>query len=140
MSTEQNKTIVGQVMAALDKRDLQRVMGYYAPDTRFHGWGPETLDRTGYNMVMSDILAAFPDSHFIVDDVVAEGDRVVVRHHLQGTHLATFQGIPATSKSVVVDAIVIMRLDNDKAVELWLNADFMGLMQQLGVVPVPAGT
>lgn len=57
-----------------------------------------------------------------------------MRHSLRGTHGAKFQAIPATGKSVVVNAIVILRFENGKAAELWLNADFLGMMQQLGVL------
>ena len=137
MSTEQNKRIVRQIFAALNERDLDSVVAHYTPDCRFHGWAPETLDTAGYKAAMSALLAAFPDSRFPIDDIVAEGDRVAVRHSLRGTHGAEFQGIPATGKPVVVNAVAILRLENGKAAELWLNADFMGLMQQLGVIPEP---
>ncbi len=139
MSIEQNKTIVRRIFAALNERDLDGVIAYYKPDCRFHGWGPDTmqtLDVAGYKATMSALLDAFPDSSFPTQDIIAEGDRVVVPHSFRGTHQADFNNIPPTGKSVNVDAIVILRLENGKAAELWLSADFMGLMQQLGVVPV----
>ncbi len=130
-----NETVTRQIFAALNDRDLNGVIAHYGPGCRFHGWGPESTDTTGYVAAMSAILAAFPDSRFSIEDVVADGDRVAVRHSLRGTHQAEFQGIPATSKPVVVNAIVILRYEKGKAAELWLNADFMGLMQQLGAIP-----
>jgi predicted ester cyclase len=135
MSTEQNKTITRQIFTALNDRDLNGVIAHYAPGCRFHGWGPESVDVNGYVGAMSAILNAFPDSRFPMEDVVAEGDRVVVRHSLRGTHQAEFQGVPTTDRPVVVNAIVILRYENGKAAELWLNADFLGLMQQLGAIP-----
>ncbi len=135
MPTETNKTITRQVFAALNDRNLDGVVAHYAPGCRFDGWGPESTDTAGYVAAMSAILAAFPDSRFTIEDVVADGDRVAVRHSLHGTHRAEFQGVPATGKPVVVNAIVILRYANGKAAELWLNADFLGLMQQLGVIP-----
>lgn len=135
MSTEQNKTLARQVMTALDDRDLDTVLKYYAPECQFHGWGPETLNTAGYKAAMGAILDAFPDSRFSVEELVAEGERVAIRHTLRGTHQAEFQGIPATGNPILVNAIVIIRFENGKAVELWLNADFMGLIQQLGAVP-----
>jgi steroid delta-isomerase-like uncharacterized protein len=137
MTTEQNKALARSIMSALSDRNLDSVISYYTPDCRFHGWAPVTLDTAGYKEGMTAILNAFPDSRFLVDDMIAEGDRVVARHHLQGTHQADFQGIPATGKPVNVNAIVIFRIENGKAAELWLNADFMGLLQQLGAVPTP---
>ena len=70
-----------------------------------------------------------------MDDVIAEGDKVAVRHRLQGTHQAEFQGIPTTGRQIETNAIVIFHIENGVITEAWLNADLMGLMQQLGVVP-----
>ncbi len=137
MTTEQNKALVRSIMSALNDRNLDGVIAYYAPDCRFHGWAPQTLDVAGYREVMSDILRAFPDARFPLDDIVAESDLVAARHHLWGTHQADFQGIPATGKPVTVNAIAMFRLEKGKAAELWLNADFMGLLQQLGAIPSP---
>jgi steroid delta-isomerase-like uncharacterized protein len=134
--TETNKTVAEQTMEALDRRDLDSVRARVAQGSRFYGWAPETLDADGHKAFMSALLAAFPDSRVIVDDVIAEGDKVVVRHRLQGTHQAELQGVPATGKQVQVNGIVIFRIENGKIAEAWLNADIMGMMQQLGVVPV----
>jgi len=133
---EMNKTIARQTMEALHQRDLDGVRAKVTPDSRFYGWAPEPLDVDGYKAFMSALLAAFPDSKFIVDDIIAEGNKVAVRHRLQGTHQADFQGIPATGKQVEVGGIVIFHIENGMVTEAWLNADIMGLMQQLGVVPV----
>ncbi len=137
MSTESNKERVKRIFEALDQRNLEGVVAHYAPGCRLHGWAPQTLDVNGYQAAMSALLAGFPDSRFIVDDIVADGNLVAVRHRFQGTHRAEFQGIPATGKSVTVNAIVLIRFENGAAAELWLNADFLGLLQQLGVIPAP---
>ena len=133
--TKMNKTIAQQTMQALHERDLDGVRANVAPTARFYGWAPEPLDADGHKAFMSALLAAFPDSKFIVDDVIAEGDKVAVRHRLQGTHQAELQGIPATGKQVEIGGIVIFRIENGMVAEAWLNADLMGMMQQLGVVP-----
>jgi len=130
-----NKTIAGETMQALSDRDLDAVLAHASSDARFHGWAPEILDPNGYKGFMSALLSAFPDSRFPVDDVIAEDDKVAVRHRFLGTHQDEFQGIPATGKTVEAGAIVIFRIDNGTIVEAWLNADFMGMMQQLGLVP-----
>lgn len=132
---EINKTIARKTMEALHQRDLDAVRANVAPDARFYGWAPEVLDADGHKAFMSALLSSFPDSSFIVDDVIADGDKVAVRHRLQGTHQADFQGIPATGRPVEVNAIVIFRIENGMVAEAWLNADIMGMMQQLGVVP-----
>jgi steroid delta-isomerase-like uncharacterized protein len=134
--SERNKTVAVQTMEALDRRDLDSMRANMAPNSCFYGWAPETLDADGHKTFMSGLLAAFPNSRFIVDDVIAEGDKVAVRHRLQGTHQAELQGVPATGKQVEVNGIVIFRIENGKIAEAWLNADIMGMMQQLGIVPV----
>ena len=133
--TEKNKTVAQETMEALHQRDLDSMRTRVAPEARFYGWAPEPLDADGHKAFMSALLTAFPDSSFIVDDVIAEGDRVAVRHRLQGTHQAEFQGIPATGRQVEVNGIVIFRIENGMVADAWLNADIMGMMQQLGVVP-----
>ncbi|MGZ9235246.1 MAG: ester cyclase [Anaerolineales bacterium] len=132
---EINKTVARQTMEALDRRDLESVRAKAASNARFYGWAPEPLDGDGHKAFMSALLAAFPDSRVVVDDVIAEGDKVAVRHRLQGTHQTEFQGVPATGRQVEVGGIVIFRIEKGLIAEAWLNADIMGMMQQLGVVP-----
>lgn len=135
--SEINKTVALRTMQALHERDLDGVRANIASEARFHGWAPETLDADGHRAFMSTLLSAFPDSRFIVEDVIAEDDKVAVRHRLQGTHQAGLQGIPATGRQVEISGIVIFRIENGRVAEAWLNADTMGMMQQLGVVPAP---
>jgi steroid delta-isomerase-like uncharacterized protein len=137
MSLEQNKALVQRTMKELDHRNLDGVIATYAPGAVFHGFAPDTLDVNGYRQVMSALLEAFPDSRFPVHDLIAEGNLVVARHHMEGTHQAPFQGIPATGKPVHVDASAIFRVEHEKIVEIWLNADFLGLLQQVGAIPLP---
>ncbi|MEW5829346.1 MAG: ester cyclase [Chloroflexota bacterium] len=132
---EMNKNIARQAMKALDERNLDGVVADASPSCRFHGWAPEALDVEGYKGFMGGLLAAFPDSRIIVDDVIAGDGRVAVRHRLRGTHLAELQGIPPTGKPVEAGGIVIFRIENGRIAEAWLNADMMGMMQQMGVVP-----
>lgn len=139
MVTEENEKTARRIFAALNDRDLDTALAYYDPDACFHGWAPETLDVAGYKAAMSELLAAFPDSRFRIEDVIAAGNRIVVRHEVRGTHRGPFQGIAPTNKEVCIDAIVILHLDDGMVEEAWLNADMLGWMQQLGVVPAPGG-
>ena len=138
MSTEATKTIARHHMERLNQRDLDGVLQLYTADARCHGFAPEPLDRDGYRHSMGMLLAAFPDSRFTVDELIAEGDMVAIRHHLHGTHQGEFQGIPPTGKQVTVTAIGILHVMDDRIVETWLNADFLGLLQQLGVIQAPS--
>jgi steroid delta-isomerase-like uncharacterized protein len=82
-------------------------------------------------------LAAFPDLRMDVEDVVANGDKVVARVRYSGTNRGEFMGTPATGKSVDVQLIDIFRFGDDGLLrEHWGVLDALAMMQQLGVVPV----
>ena len=91
--------------------------------------------REGLKDVIGGMRAAFPDIHWVVDEVVAESDKVVSRFTWAGTHRATFMGIPSTDKKVMVKGVVIDRLANGKMADSRILMDTLGLLQQLGVVP-----
>jgi steroid delta-isomerase-like uncharacterized protein len=82
--------------------------------------------------------AAFPGYVLDLEDMVAEGDKVAVRTTFRGKHLGEFNGIPATGKEVSIPIMLIYRLEHGKIVEHWMNADSLGLLQQVGAIPVPA--
>lgn len=84
--------------------------------------------------------AAFPDLRFDPQDVIASGDKVVVRVRATGTNTGDFMGMPATGKSMDIQLIDIVRFDDaGLGREHWGVADVMTMMQQLGVVPMPEG-
>jgi steroid delta-isomerase-like uncharacterized protein len=80
---------------------------------------------------------AFPDAAVTVEDQVSEGDKVVSRLAITGTHQGEFMGIPATGKSFSIGAIAIFRIEDGKIAERWGETDNIGMMQQLGVIPAP---
>ena len=81
------------------------------------------------------LLAAFPDISFTVEDMIAEGDKVVTRWTMNATHKGQFGGIPPTGKRVSITGVDISRIVTGKFVESWMYSDRVGLMQQLGVMP-----
>lgn len=97
----------------------------------------ETLGREGYRQFYTALRQAFPDLQVTVEDQIAEGDRVVTRWTARGTHQGEFRGIPPSGKHGVISGITIDRVANGKVVECWTNADDLGMMRLLGVVPVP---
>jgi steroid delta-isomerase-like uncharacterized protein len=74
---------------------------------------------------------AFPDLHFELEDVVSDGDRVVVRWTATGTHVGEFAGLAATGRSARWTGIDLVRLEDGRIVELWAAADGAGLFEQL---------
>jgi steroid delta-isomerase-like uncharacterized protein len=79
--------------------------------------------------------AAFPDMHWVVEEMVAEGDKVFTRFTWTGTHRGPFLGVPATGKSVTVKGVVIDELAGGKMSRSRILMDSLGMMQQLGVIP-----
>ena len=79
----------------------------------------------------------FPDIHWVVEETIASGDKVVSRFKWSGTHRGDFLGIPATGRRVTVPGVVIDRLNAGKMADSRILMDTMGMMQQLGVVPGP---
>ena len=92
----------------------------------------------GLKQRVAIIRGAF-NPQFTLEDVLADGDKVVVRWTNSGTHLADWFGVPATGRTVVVSGIDIHQLRNGKMAEHWDVVDIFGLMVQIGGVPVPGG-
>ena len=96
--------------------------------------------REGLKEVIAMMRAAFPDIHWVADETIASGDKVVTRFTWTGTHRGEFLGIPATGRHVQVKGVVIDRLSGGKMVDSRILMDSLGMMQQLGAIPIPANS
>ena len=91
--------------------------------------------RDGLKQFVTMMRTAFPDARMDVDDLIAEGDKVVARLTMSGTQRGEFAGIPASGKSMNVTTIDIIRFENGQAVEHWGATDSAKMMEQLGAMP-----
>jgi steroid delta-isomerase-like uncharacterized protein len=89
----------------------------------------------GFGAIVSGLRSAFPDIRFVVDDLVAEGDRVTIRWSWTGTFDKPFRGLAPTGKPVSQSGIVIYQLRDGKVVRSWRETNRLGFLQQVGVVP-----
>ena len=139
MSTEQNKSIVRRwIEEGWNKHNLAVIDEVYAPNFVQHEPEPQSVNSSeALKQYVGAYLTAFPDLYLSIEDLIAEGDKVVWRFVSNGTHTGPFMGMPATGKKGVITGIVIFRLENSRIVEAWLNIDALGLLQQLGVIPMP---
>jgi steroid delta-isomerase-like uncharacterized protein len=140
MSTEQNKALVRQMVEEVFNRgNISLADKFLAPDFVEREELPPGIprDREGVKQLTTMFRAAFPDFKATIDDIIAEGDKVVIRQTWSGTHKGEFMGIPPTGKSVSFGVIDIIRIAGGKFVEHWGQMDSMGLMQQLGAIPTP---
>jgi steroid delta-isomerase-like uncharacterized protein len=138
MSTEQNKAVVTSFQEAFSRGDLDACEALLAPDVVVHFPGmPGPLNLAAYREVGAAFLAAFPGLRLETLELIAEGDRVMCREQLVGTHQGPFQGIPATGRPVRIEGISIDRIADGRIAERRVAFDALGLMQQLGALPTP---
>ena len=99
---------------------------------------PELIDEffagEEFKQSIAFMEATFPRYGISLKDILAEGDKVVIRGTFRGTHKGELMGLAPTGKDVTMPIIVTYRIANDKIVKGWVSADQLGLMQQLGVI------
>jgi steroid delta-isomerase-like uncharacterized protein len=140
MSTEENKARVRRLYEEVfNQKNLAAIDDYFAPTVIDHSLPPGAPGGIeGVRQTIAMFLSAFPDLHLTVEDLIAEGDRVVARWTLRGTHQGASLGMPPTGKQFTMPGISVVRLDGGKSAEQWVVHDQLGMLQQLGLVPVPA--
>jgi steroid delta-isomerase-like uncharacterized protein len=139
MSGEEYKAVVRRFIDEVWNGNVIDVIDeIIAPDAVDHNPNPgQAPGSAGVKQVVSMFRAAFPDLRMELHDQIAEGDKVVSRWTISGTHQGAFAGIPATGKPVAMSGIDVIRVTDGKMVEHWLAIDQLGMLQQLGVVPTP---
>ena len=148
MTTEANMNLIQGFWQASERGNIDEMAAFWAPDAINHGGqtaqaqrkpptGPEGLKR-----VFKSLLTAFPDRKYLVEDVIATGDKVVCRLTVSGTHQGVpeipveggmLMTVPPTGKAYTVQQIYIFRVANGKIAEHWAVRDDLGMMQQLGL-------
>ena len=140
MSTEQNKIAAHHFLEqGFNQKNPLALEAFFSPSLIDHALPPMLPPGfEGRKMFYGAFISAFPDVYIQVQDQVAEGNKVVTYWVATGTHKGELMGIPATGKSVTVSGIAIDSFEDGKSTEHWEIFDQMGLMQQLGVAPLPA--
>jgi steroid delta-isomerase-like uncharacterized protein len=137
MSSEQNKLIVRRLLEEPWKGDLGVVDELIDPN--YVGYDPSIPEPLrgpdGFKENVSTYRAAYSDARIIVEDQIAEGDKVATRWTARGKHDGDLMGVAPTGKQVTVSGLTFSRLANGKVVEGYTNWDTFGMMQQFGVVP-----
>ena len=141
MSTEQNKALSRKLYEEIFSKGNTALIEqmFDAAYVNHDNSGPPggwPLGPQGFHAVVATYRGALPDLQMTIEDQVAEGDRVVTRWSGRATNSGSLAGMPPTGKSVVISGISIERFANGKIAESWVNFDQMGMLQQLGVIPV----
>lgn len=139
MSTEENKAIVRHFLEeGYCKWNLDAWDEICVADLVLHqSPAPDKTSLEVVKQIDSANHIAFPDGHLIIEDMIAEGDKVVARTTFSGTHTGQWGEVPPTGKHFSTTGIMIFRLAESKIVEAWYNVDFLGVYFQIGFELVP---
>jgi steroid delta-isomerase-like uncharacterized protein len=143
MATEEsNKALVRTFYEEIDKGNLAAMDELVSEDYINHHPPPFPAlapGREGLKQAFQIFWEATPGYH-VIEDQVAEGDKVVTRLTVYGAHEGDLPGIPKTGNKMEMTAVAIHRIADGKIAEHWSNTDELGLMQQLGVIPKPGAS
>ena|SRR5215207_5760679 len=127
MSAEDNKAFIRRYFDAISgKEKPQSVVDQYVGD-----------EDPALKQHIEDAEQGFPHYELLAEDLIAEGDKVFIQAKWRGTHTGTFMGIPASGREVDVPVALVYQIADGKIVAHWMLADNMGLMQQIGMLPMP---
>jgi steroid delta-isomerase-like uncharacterized protein len=139
MSVERNKAVVRRLFEVWNTGELDEIEQLYAVDY-VADYRPHAPLQHGHDAIKGMVQrahVAFPDYHEELEEMIAEGDKVVVRHTITGTQLGQWGPLPPTGKPVRFEEIVILRFADGKVVEQRGVVDNLNALRQLGVVPTP---
>lgn len=100
-----------------------------------HTWGAMAQGRDGLKQAMERVARGLADVRMTVEDVIAEGDRVAVRLTSHARQVGEFMGMPASNGEYTIEEIHLFRIRDGRIAEHWHQADFLGMMKQLGAMP-----
>jgi steroid delta-isomerase-like uncharacterized protein len=145
MSLKENKALVRRAYEGFNDGSVDVLDEVFAPDYVAHFPGSEpVVGREAAKETVQSFIEAFPDIQFVVEDQLAEGDRVALRWSATGTHKGEFRGfpskshpIPATGNRVRFSATDIYRILDGQIAEEWNTLEQLDVMQQIGAFPAP---
>ena len=138
MTAQENKELYRRTVDDLNRGDLQSYLAFTAPEATLNG---QPLGREGDRHRAQMLATAFPDQHYELQEMVAEGDLLTVRWRMTGTHLGELAGptmtIPPTGKRLDIWGMSMYRIEDGMAREIWERFDMMEFLGQLGVLSLP---
>jgi steroid delta-isomerase-like uncharacterized protein len=134
--TERNKAVIRRFVEEVQNQKNWDTFDELNADDFVNLSAPPGIpsDKEGGKMFLGAFISAFPDSRVTIEDMIAEGDRVVTKKTFNGTHTGELNGIPPTGNRVSIQYVDIMRVRNGQIIEHWLAMDQLNFMQQLGAI------
>lgn len=134
-STAEKEALIHQLLDLIDERKLDAAFQLYAEDYIYHGPGGQELrGRDGIRGLWDVYLTGFPDLSSTVEDMISQGDKLVLRWTIRGTHTGEFLGVPASNRKITLPITEIFRIADGQFVEAWDQYDRMTVMQQIGAI------
>ncbi|MEO8604097.1 MAG: ester cyclase [bacterium] len=115
---------------------------FWGPATAVHDASPQASEVTqakDFRAMAEDLLAAFPDLHMQIHEVIGEGNYAALRFTATGTHRGVWMGVPATGRSFKIGGLALAEWNGDTLVRGWNNIDLLSLMTELGLLKPPGG-
>ena len=137
MSPDETKAFIRRFYEEVwNRRRYDTAADFFASDSvRHEASGPVRGGAEGIARNAAAWCAAFPDTHYTVEDVIAEGDKVVARWSMTATHEGEWRGVAPTGRAITFRGVNIHRIQGGKVAEIWNFRDDLGLFQQLGAIP-----
>jgi predicted ester cyclase len=129
-----NKEIARELFASIDKNDFDKLTELLSDDFSLSAPGlQQPWKKDELFQAIKTFYASFPDWTHMINELIAEGDKVVIKLACKGTQKAQYENISPTGKIVTQDAMNIIKIVNGKVKESWILEDNLGLMVQLGM-------
>ena len=132
--SEENKALAQRSWEIVNQHNPDLIDEFYTPDLVWHEPDQDIQGSEEAKQFVSTFLEAFPNLNVTLEDEIAEGDKVVTRWTIRGTHQGELMGIAPTEEQIELKGITIHRIKGGKIAEEWERYDNLGMMQQLGVV------
>ena len=139
MSAEESKAIMHRFWEVWEQGDIDRLDELLAPDYVNHTLAAPDLPPgpEGVKEVVSMFRSGIPDLRVVIEDMIAEGDKVATRYALEGTHRGDLFGAAPTGRALSIKSMTVERLSGGKIVEHWRVTDELDMMRQLGAIGEP---
>lgn len=139
MSSEELKATFNRaVSAAYNQGEVDKLDEIYAQEFVYHRPPfPDAVDLKAYKQTILDLRQAFTEVKLTFDQMIVEGDTISTRWTWQGKHTGQSPSFPfpATGKQVKINGVAMSNVKNGKATEEWNSVDWLGFLQQLGIIP-----
>lgn len=124
--------VIWQIHLMIPKYENHRIFDFYDDSLVIHGFPPNLpTNKEGFKQFIYIFWKAFPDIRIIFEDIIIEGNKVVCRYYLTGTHNGAFEDLQSTGKKFKVNGMTEFSFSNAKIVERWNLVDMVSLKEQL---------